>query len=143
MGGIAKWFDLMLLILVLSAGVTMLPTLFVEYSMPIMSYTEDKTAMDVNSGLIVDETVKTGADVFLSLVVADEYCPFPRSIRINDTPVIDITKEWLSNKYTNLQNIYSSSGNYRLSVMLDWTVTSIEYVENGGDPYIQYRLEDR
>ena len=143
MGGIAKWLDLMLLILVLSAGVTMLPTLFVEYSMPIMSYTEDKTAMDVNSGLIVDETVKTGADVFLSLVVADEYCPFPRSIRINDTPVIDITKEWLSNKYTNLQNIYSSSGDYRLSVMLDWTVTSIEYVENGGDPYIQYRLEDR
>lgn len=143
MGGIAKWLDFMLLVLVLAAGITMLPTFFLECSTPIISYHEDKTAKDINSGLSVGEVEKTGADLFLSLVVVDEYCPFPRSIRINDTPVIDITKDWLSQKYSNLQKIYRSDGDYRMSDMLDWTVTSVEYVENGDDPYIQYRLEDK
>ena len=142
MPALSKWFDLVLLILILTIGVLLLPFVFIELNTPIMSKIEDKTALRVENALYVGHVNKTGADLFMGLVVVDEFLPFPKSIRINETPVIDLNKTWIANKYGNINKIYSEEGEYKLSKMLDWNITSVEFIENGGDSYWQFRLEE-
>lgn len=143
MSGISKWLDFVLLIVIIAASVVILPVVFQEYSTPILQSIEDKTALDVKNALYVGNEEKTGADLLMSLVVVDEYTPYPRAIRINNTPIIVLDKSWVSSKYRNISIIYSTSGAYKLGNMLDWEITSVSYVPNNGSPYIQYILEGK
>lgn len=136
------FMDLVILVLLLAMGGLNLPSFFNELSKPIVSTVEDKTALNANGELRVDDVRKTGSDIFMSLVVADEYTPFPRSIRINDTPIIDLNKEWLADKYSNLSTIYAANGQYKLGSMLGWVLKEEYYVNNNGDSYIQYILTE-
>lgn len=138
---IQKWLDLALLICMLVIGTPFVIMITIEASNPITSYEPDKTAIDTEMGLIVDDVKKTGADLLMSLAVTDDLIAFPRSIKINDTPIIDIDKAWVIDKSSNIARIYSETGQYKLGIMLDWFVKSVTYVNNNGDPYLHYILE--
>lgn len=138
---IQKWLDLAVLICMLVIGTPFVIMITIEASNPITSYEPDKTAIDTEMGLIVDDVKKTGADLLMSLAVTDDLIAFPRSIKINDTPIIDIDKAWVIDKSSNIARIYSETGQYKLGIMLDWFVESVTYVNNNGDPYLHYILE--
>ena len=138
---IQKWFDLTLLVCMLVIGTPFVIMITIEARHPITAYEPDKTAIDTEMGLTIDEVKKTGADLLMSLVVTDDLIPFPRSIKINNTPIIDINKAWVIDKSNNIAKLYSASGQYKLSTMLDYTIKSVTYVNNNGDPYLHYVLE--
>lgn len=105
-----------------------------------ISYTEDKTALDVQNSLYMYEDIKTGKDLMMSLVVVDDNVAFPRSIRINNTPIIDLNNAWIINKYTNIVKVYETGGQWKLGNMLDWKIQEVKYEYNSGDPYLHYIL---
>lgn len=139
--GIQKFYDIMILVFVAIGCTLLLPLYFtVMFTNPI-SYTEDKTALDVQNSLYMYEDIKTGKDLMMSLVVVDDNIAFPRSIRINNTPVIDFNNEWIVNKYTNIVKVYETSGQWKLGNMLEWKIKEVKYEYNSGDPYLHYILQ--
>lgn len=139
---LSYYWDMMLLVLVLAIAVVNLPILTTEWSNGIAVRMEDKTALDSDNSIYVDDVMKTGADLMMALAIVDSMIPYPRSIRINDTPIIDLDNAWIASKTSNLISIYSSSGNWKLGTMLNHQITKVEFVENGGDPYWHYTLEE-
>lgn len=139
--GIERWLDLILLIIVLGFGVIVLNVCAVEYSNPLSTKVEDKTVVKTEEELLIDDSIKTGKDLLMSLVVVDEFVSYPRAIKINDTPVIQFTDSWIVSKNQNIAQIYSATGEYRLGLMLDWKIESVRYVyENNGSGYLWYKL---
>lgn len=139
---LSYYWDMMLLVLVLALAVINLPVLTNEWDKDIAVRMEDKSALDSENSIYVDDVMKTGADLMMALSIVDSMIPYPRSIRINETPVIDLDNAWIANKTSNLISIYSSSGNWKLGTMLNYQITNVEFVNNGGDPYWQYTLEE-
>lgn len=139
--GIERWLDLILLIIVLGFGVIVLNICVVEYSSPLSTKAEDKTIVKTEEELLIDDSIKTGRDLLMSLVVIDEFISYPRAIKINDTPVIQFTDSWIVSKNQNIAQIYSTTGEYQLGLMLDWKIESVQYVyENNGSGYLWYKL---
>lgn len=138
--GIQKFYDVIILVLVAIGCTLLLPLYFtVMFTNPI-SYTEDKTALDVQNSLYMYEDIKTGKDLMMSLVVVDDNVAFPRSIRINNTPIIDLNNAWIINKYTNIVKVYETGGQWKLGNMLNWKIQEVKYEYNSGDPYLHYIL---
>jgi hypothetical protein len=138
---IAKWLDFMLLVIFLAIGFSMSTLLLRSLGTSLVSYPEDKTALDTNNAIYVSETQKTGVDLLMSLVVTDDLNAFPRSFRIANTPIIDLNNDWVIEKSTNIAVIYSPGGSYKLGNMLNRKIKRTEYVQNGDDPYIRYWFE--
>ena len=110
---------------------------------PIITLGSDKTLVESAGVQQEYKAVIYGRDLLLSLLNTDVMSPPPKSIKINDTPVIKLDNSFLANKVGNVSTIYSNTGVYKLSSMLNWTVTSTEYVYTGpGAPYIHIILEE-
>lgn len=110
---------------------------------PIIEQGEDKTLISSTGVQEWDNYDMTGRDILFMLINTDPMSPYPMAVRINDTPVIDISDEYVTKKLSKVGQIYVSSGEYKLSEMLDWKVTNKYYVYEGPDaPYIQYILEE-
>lgn len=137
---IEKWVDLALLVMSLVVGVSMLALIVRVSNTPIAAVYEDKTTVQSIEEIQVDKSMKTGKDVLMCLVVADDLMPYPRAIRLNDTPVVYMTDDWLTSKNKMVAEIYKASGSYNLKSMLDWNVTDVQYVYDGGSGYFQYVL---
>lgn len=128
-------------IIVLSATLTSL--FLYTASEPIIIQGTDKTYVDALGVQEWETHEKYGRDILFSLINTDIMSPYPRAIKINDTPVIKIDNLFLTTKMRNVAMIYSSTGEYKLSTMLDWKVTSEKYVYDDGDfAYIHYTLEE-
>lgn len=140
--GISYYLDLAVLVISMAFAMLTLPNLTAAWQTPIITQIEDKTALDSEQSVYTEPTLKTGYDLLMSLVVADNLVPYPKSIRINDTPVIDLDNSWMMHKNENIGIIYSDSGSWKLSTMLHYKITKVEFVQNGGDPYWQYILEE-
>ena len=138
---IGWWVDLAIGVVLMAMCMINLGGLTTEWNTPIADAIEDKTMQKGNLSSYVNEDIKTGRDLLMMLQVADEYTPYPKSIRINDTPIIDFTADWYTQKTAHINLVYSATGEYRLSTLLDKKVLSIEYVENNGDPYWHYITE--
>lgn len=138
---IVEWLQLASLVLVLGMGSYNISALFREASTPIISDYQDKTTLNAKGSLMVDGDVKTGADIMFALINSDLNLPYPRSIRINNTPIIDLNNTFMADLDTNLALIYSSAGDYKLSTMLDYKVVDVKYVwdDVNGD-YWHYTL---
>lgn len=136
------WLDAMLLVLMMALSLINLPALAKEWSVPLSSGIKDKSTVVSTAGVYHEDTVKTGQDLLMSLIVLDDYVQYPRSIRINDTPIIDLDTAWMTNHSANVSAIYNINGQWKLGSMLNYTITKVEYVENNGDPYWHYVLED-
>jgi len=137
-----KMYDLAMLMMLLAIGIVCIGDMTRVYSQPIMAEANDKTAVRSSTGGVsVDVDLGTGSDLLMSLVVVDEFVEHPRAIRINDTPVIRFTDEWIYNKPRRVAQIFSASGEHKLSRMLDYKITSIKYIEDINGDYLQYTLE--
>jgi len=137
---IEKWLDLVMLIVSLVFGITMAGICLYVYSEPIASNRVDKSTVQSEEAITVDADIKTGKDLLMSLVVADGLMPYPRAIRINDTPVIRMTDDWVVNKSREIAKVYSANGDVRLATMLDWRIASVSYVDDVNGGYLHYVL---
>lgn len=136
----AKWLDLVLLVIMLIFGMGVLNIVITMCSEPIAVAEEDKTVMVSEEGAYIDIDLGTGRTVLMELVVVDELAPYPKAIRINDAPVIRFTDEWLVGKSRNIVDIYKAGGQWSLVSMLDWKIESIEFVYDTDGDYLQYTL---
>lgn len=110
---------------------------------PIVEQGSDKTFIESTGVQELYEEELYGSDILLMLLNTDSMTPYPKAIRINDTPVIKLDNAFLAYKMKNIGAIYSSYGEYKLHDMLDWSVTKREYVYEGSDaPYIKFTLEE-
>ena len=136
-----EWLSLAILVLVLGISTVELGILLREASTPIIKDYEDKTALNATGSIMSDFEGQTGVDILMSLANADLNVPYPRSIRINNTPIIDINDAFLADVSSNLAAIYSPSGQYKLGSMLDYKVDKVEFVsDNVNGDYWQYTL---
>lgn len=111
---------------------------------PIVTLTNDKTFVESEGVQQLEEHKTYGSDLLAMLINVDIMSPYPKAIKINNTPVIRMDNEFLAYKMRNVGSIYSSGGQHKLSLMLDYVVTSTRYVYKGADaPYIEYILEVR
>lgn len=136
-----KWVNLLCLVILLGIGITQYSDILKSSQEKAYDTYADKTALDNTKLESISEDMQTGQDILLSLMVLDENAPYPRSIRINDSPIIDLDKKWVANKFYRIRDIYDTQGDYKLGSMLNWRIISVDLIPNNGDPYIQYRLE--
>ena len=135
------WIDLAIAVAFLAFAMVNIIPLSIAWNTPITDVIEDKTMRSaILSGAEGDDS-RTGYDLLFSLMIADEYTPYPKSIKINDTPIIDFVPEWYTQKSSQVNKIYSATGDWKLVNLLDKGIKSVDYVDNGGDPYWHFILE--
>ena len=143
---VMEYVHIAILVLAMVMSVAALLILYGVLATPIVEPASDKTALVASNavyGTPTELSAERGSDVLMSLLATDEQTPYPRSVRINDTPIIDLNTLWLSDKYNNISRIYNSTGDWKIVNMLDWYVTDVTYVYDSveGD-YIKYTLKE-
>jgi hypothetical protein len=145
------YFEAIFVLLIVGAATSLILMLVMLTQEPIISPSEDKSMVAVNGALDDFGEGLTGHDLLLMLMNVDSMTPYPRAVKINDTPVIVIDEKYVASKMGNLADIYREDGDYKLKTLLDKRVVSQEYVyddttnldsENNIIPYIHYVLED-
>lgn len=139
MRAISQWFDVVILILVMAIGSSFTVTLFQVLQRDAIVRTEDKTMMDVDNAIYLSDGPETGADILMTLLMVDDYIPYPRAIKINDNPIIKLDKAFISNKHVLINQIYNGS-EQNLKSMITWKVTSSEFDYKRDTPCIHYIL---
>lgn len=140
---VERYLEIAISIFIYVSSALLTLTLLMFAQDPIITQGSDKTFIESTGVQVWDEHELYGEDILLMLLNLDSMSPYPKAIRLNDSPVIKLDNQFLVYKITNVGNIYTESGEYKLSTMLDWKVTSKEFVYSGTDaPYIQYILEE-
>lgn len=138
-----RYIEFVTTIVLVAVAATITVVLVSQCATPIVELTDDKSMVPSTGVQEWEEHTLYGRDLLLMLINLDLMSPYPKAIRINDTPVLRIDNSFIMYKMRNVATIYASSGQYKLSTMLDWEITNIDYVYSGeGAPYIQYTLED-
>lgn len=135
-----KLVDIVMLVIFMAFAITILAFYTDSLSKSIDFGVENKSTVETKVSLGVGDNTKTGKDLLMSLALTDDFVMYPRAIRINDTPVIELTDEWILNRASQVAKIYDVSGSYKLANMLDYSIESVMYVESGDGGYLQYRL---
>lgn len=137
-----EWIDFAILVVLMGVATILIMPLMIELKTPIITDYSDKTVLDATGSIMTEAEIKTGADLFMAISNTDLNIPYPRSIRINNTPIIDLNNAFLTNLSANLAMIYTDSGDYKLKSMLNYKITSVEFVHDttNGD-YWQYTLQ--
>jgi hypothetical protein len=138
-----KWFDMAvsIFIYVMCTGLTV--TLMVVAQEPIINSNSDKTFMESTGVQEKQENELYGNDILFMLLNSDEMTPYPKAIKINDSPVIKLDNNFIATKMNNISVIYSESGEYKLKKMMNWKIIDKKFVYSGTDaPYIQYILKE-
>lgn len=138
---ITLWIDIAVLSTILGSAAVQLPSIIAETQDPIIQMTEDKTAKDTYGSTIPAMRAETGSDIIMMLVNADDNIPYPRSIKINDTPIIDLNSAFFAQQQSNVHAILADSGTWKLGNMQDYKVTSVEFVQDNAEgDYWHYTL---
>lgn len=145
MGNIAtKYIVLCTMVIVFAASTSIILHLLATASEPGVVSGTDKSLLESTGVQEGYEQELTGYDVLLSLLNTDTMTPYPRAIKINDSPVLKLDASFLTNQIPSVAIVYNTGGQYQLGNMLEWKVVSHEYVYDDGDtPYIHFILEDR
>ena len=145
--GMSTWWDFVVLAVSLVIGISCLGAVTRTIAEAELPRYEDKSYFNANDAIQVYQYPRDGRDIMALLMVADEYTPYPGRIRVNDTPIITLDKNWVAYRNKNINVYYSSSGVYKFQDLLDKKILSVEFV-HGTDPatgavvdYIQYRTE--
>lgn len=132
------WLDLMLLVLILALSMYLCRPLCAEWTKSLISNMYDKTTI-VPAGTISSETPDlTGRDIAFMVASVDQDIPYPKSIKIGDSSIIDFDKAWFADKETNIEGTLRGP----LRDKLDTVVQEVIFVENGGDPYWHYIFKE-
>ena len=140
---IIKYVGLAFSIFIFAASSANVFMLLNNASEPIVELGSDKTFVESTGVQKTYEQELYGSDILMMLLNTDAMTPYPRAIKINDTPVIKLDNSFITAKIRNTGNIYSPSGQWGLKNMLDWKVVSKKYVYDDPEgPYIHYELEE-
>lgn len=140
---VSKYIEICTSIFIFVVSASFVLSLMVVCSTPIINLDSDKTMIEsdgVQQHYVAD---MYGYDILAMLINTDPMSPYPKAIRINNSPVLKLDNAFLAYKMRNVSVVYQHGGSYGLSDMLDWKVTSRTFVYDAPDaPYIQYKLEE-
>lgn len=140
---VEEYYLMIVILLIVAASLHYLLYFMDIANDPIVTMSQDKTMIDINGVPPEYKTETTGHDILLMLLNVDAMAPYPRAIKINETPVIKIDNSYVATKMNNMAIIYNKNGTYKLSLLLDKKVIKQEYVYDQPDsPYIHFVLED-
>lgn len=130
--------ELITLIAALLLGVMAIGIMMQEWSNPLSLSYVDKTMQPADLSVYSSFSTMDSTDVVLSFMIIDEEQPYPKSIRINDTPVVDFTADWYTRRTTHVNQMYSSAGDWKLVTLINKNIADVSYVLNNGDHYWHY-----
>lgn len=140
---IEKYLEMAVSIFIYVTCAALTSTLLIFAKDPIIVQGSDKTFVESTGVQGSYESAIYGRDLLLMLLNTDIMSPYPKAIKINNSPVIKLDTSFTDSKMVKVSEIYSDSGSYKLSTMLDYKVTSKEFISNQPDsPYIQYVLKE-
>lgn len=137
-----EWLSFSTLVVVMGTAAILMQPLMQETSKPIIKDYADKTALDATGSIMMELEDQTGAAIMMALSNTDLNLPFPRAIRINDSPVLKLDNAFQADLGSGLAKVYSSSGKYKLKNMLDWKIIDVVYVYTTSDPKFTDIIED-
>lgn len=147
-------FELVAVVLIICLFVVNSSYLISYWNTSIVYNREDKTAMDASSAIEVynidfnsdsykntyGNTLKTGKDLIMSLLLVDEGTPYPRRLKILNSEIINLNNDWVSHKYSELAKLEVNAG-VKLTAAKDWKITAVELKhDSSGKPYWYYEL---
>lgn len=138
-----RYMEIAISIFIYVVSATFTVTVLVSATVPIMPIMGDKTFIESTGVQELYEADVYGYDILLMLLNTDPMSPYPKGIKINNSPVLRIDNSFIAYKMKNVAVVYSPVGDYKLSLMLKYKVTNIDYVYKGIDsPYIHFTLKE-
>lgn len=134
------WFEAIILGVVLCLGAACMGSFILILSTDIISYTEEKSALDTDDAVSEPQADRYGRDLLASLVNTDEFAPYPNAIRIDGSPVLKLDNTFVVMKFVNLAEVYSSSGPYKLSTKLDKKIQAVLFETYDGVECFHYYI---
>lgn len=134
------WLETIVLGIMLCLGAACMSTFIVIMNTSMVSYTNEKTAIDTEDIISEPAADRYGKDLLASLVNTDEFAPYPNAIRIDGSPVLKLDNTFVVMKFVNLAEVYSSTGPYKLSTKLNNKVQAVRFETYGGVDCFHYYI---
>lgn len=134
------WLETIILGMMLCLGSSCMISFMYVMQKPMISYTEEKSALDTNDVISEPKAYRYGKDLLASLVNSDELAPYPNAIRIDDSPVLKLDSTFMVMKFDNLVKVYSATGSYRLSTKLNDKIKDVRFENYGGVDCLHYYI---
>lgn len=116
----AIWYEMVILAMCLILGANVMVQFVNTVSEPMISYTNEKTAVDTDDVISwfdannKNSNVRYGKDLLLALLNTDEYACYPNAIKIDDSPIFELNMAFQTQKATKMQELYDPRGQYAL-----------------------------
>lgn len=134
------WLETIVLGIMLCLGAACMSTFIVIMNTSMVSYTNEKTAIDTEDIISKPAADRYGKDLLASLVNTDEFAPYPNAIRIDGSPVLKLDNTFVVMKFVNLAEVYSSTGPYKLSTKLNNKIQAVRFETYGGVDCFHYYI---
>lgn len=134
------WLETIVLGIMLCLGAACMSTFIVIMNTSMVSYTNEKTAIDTKDIISEPAADRYGKDLLASLVNTDEFAPYPNAIRIDGSPVLKLDNTFVVMKFVNLAEVYSSTGPYKLSTKLNSKIQAVRFETYGGVDCFHYYI---
>lgn len=134
------WLETIVLGIMLCLGAACMSTFIVIMNTSMVSYTNEKTAIDTEDIISEPAADRYGKDLLASLVNTDEFAPYPNAIRIDGSPVLKLDNTFVVMKFVNLAEVYSSTGPYKLSTKLNNKIQAVRFETYGGVDCFHYYI---
>lgn len=134
------WLETIVLGIMLCLGAACMSTFIMIMNTSMVSYTNEKTAIDTDDIISEPAADRYGKDLLASLVNTDEFAPYPNAIRIDGSPVLKLDNTFVVMKFVNLAEVYSSTGPYKLSTKLNNKIQAVRFETYGGVDCFHYYI---
>lgn len=135
-------YEMIMLIIMLLAGSTSLTSVVILIDQPIISYTNEKTALDSVDVENIIGKQGYGRDLLATLVNTDESNPYPNAIKIDGSPVMKLDTNFQTSKFKNISSMYDANGQYRLSIKLDKPIKAMLFEVVDGVDCMHYYIDN-
>ena len=135
------WYEMIMLMVMLLCGATSLTSVVVMLNKPIITYTNEKTALDSFDIENIEAYPRYGRDLLAALVNTDENAPYPNAIKIDDSPILLIDNTFHTRKFSVIAEVYDSGGPYQLSNKLDLPIKAMKFEVIGGKDVMHYYIQ--
>lgn len=136
------WFETIILGIMLCLGAACMSSFILVMNSDIISYTEEKTALDTDDIISEPAADRYGKDLLAALVNTDEFAPYPNAIRIDGSPVLKLDNTFVVMKFVNLAEVYSATGQYKLSTKLNKKIQAVRFETFNGVDCFHYYIDN-
>ena len=134
------WFETIILGVMLCLGAACMTSFIFIMQRPMISYIKDKS-VEFTDDVISEPTAdRYGKDLLAALVNTDEFAPYPNAIRIDGSPILKLDSTFIVMKFVNLGEVYSSSGQYKLSTKLNNKIQAVRFETYDGVDCFHYYI---